>query len=287
MKRAISRAGALARITGGPPPTGARHLADLPAKRGRGAAFARGRAASPRGWSQAQPGACRVVVKARYVPMRAGSRGASVHLRYLQRDGVTRDGSRGALYSANTDRADGRAVLDRSEGNPRQFRIIVAAEDGAVLSDLRAFTRDLIRQVERDLGTGLDWVAVDHFNTGHPYPHIEAGDGLGEGVVVALADVAHGGIDPGLRQAFGVSVSTGIGRIQMVVATRSLLADRSSCSSASAGVFQASVFRGRELRVAATAAISSALCMLRSVPLGKYWRSSPLVFSLVPRCHGL
>ena len=170
MKRAISRAGALARITGGPPPTGARHLADLPAKRGRGAAFARGRAAPPRGWSQAQPGACRVVVKARYVPMRAGSRGASVHLRYLQRDGVTRDGSRGALYSANTDRADGRAVLDRSEGNPRQFRIIVAAEDGAVLSDLRAFTRDLIRQVERDLGTGLDWVAVDHFNAGPPLP---------------------------------------------------------------------------------------------------------------------
>jgi transposase InsO family protein len=36
-------------------------------------------------------------------------------------------------------------------------------------------------------------------------------------------------------------------------------------SSASAGVFQSSVFRGRELRVAATAAISSALCMLRSV----------------------
>jgi putative transposase len=44
----------------------------------------------------------------------------------------------------------------------------------------------------------------------------------------------------------------------------------------SAGVFQSSVFRGRELRAAATAAISSALCMLRSVPLGKYWRSSPL-----------
>ena len=25
----------------------------------------------------------------------------------------------------------------------------------------------------------------------------------------------------------------------------------------------------------------------RSVPLGKYWRSRPLVFSFVPRCHGL
>ena len=65
------------------------------------------------------------------------------------------------------------------------------------------------------------------------------------------------------------------------------VADISNWSSASAGVFQASVFRGLALRAAATAAMSSALCMLRSVPFGKYWRSSPLVFSLVPRCHGL
>ena len=60
------------------------------------------------------------------------------------------------------------------------------------------------------------------------------------------------------------------GRIEAVVATRSLSADRRSRSSASAGVFQSSVFRGRELRAAATAAISLALCMLRSVPLGKW-----------------
>src|SRR5215471_19864823 len=65
------------------------------------------------------------------------------------------------------------------------------------------------------------------------------------------------------------------------------MADISNWSSASAGVCQASVFRGLVLRAAATAAMSSALCMLRSVPFGKYWRSSPLVFSLVPRCHGL
>ncbi len=194
IKRAISRAGALARVTEGPAPTGARHLADLPAKRGRGAAFARGRAASPRGWSQAQPGARRVVVKARYVRMRAGSRAAAVHLRYLQRDGVTRDGSPGQLYSATADRADGRAFLDHSEGDPRQFRLIVAAEDGAEMSDLRAFTCDLMRQVERDLGTGLDWVAVDHFNTAHPHTHIviRGVDEAGENLVIAGAYLAHG-----------------------------------------------------------------------------------------------
>jgi putative transposase len=63
--------------------------------------------------------------------------------------------------------------------------------------------------------------------------------------------------------------------------------DHRRSSSASAGVFQPSVFRGRALRAAATADISSALWMLRSVPFGKYCRSNPLVFSLVPRCQGL
>ena len=77
------------------------------------------------------------------------------------------------------------------------------------------------------------------------------------------------------------------GRIQVVVATRCVFAHSISLSSASAGVFQSSVLRGLWLRAAATAAISSALCMLRSVPFGKYWRKSPLVFSLVARCHGL
>ena len=90
------------------------------------------------------------------------------------------------------------------------------------------------------------------------------------------------------RQGRSVSDSRRIGRIQAVVATRSLSADRRNRSSASAGVFQSKRLSGpRVAGAAATAAISLALCMLRSVPLGKYWRSSPLVFSLVPRCHGL
>jgi hypothetical protein len=50
--------------------------------------------------------------------------------------------------------------------------------------------------------------------------------------------------------------------------------------------FQSRVLRGRLLSAAATASGSSRVCLLRAVPLGKYWRSSPLVFSLVPRCQG-
>ena len=40
------------------------------------------------------------------------------------------------------------------------------------LADPRETTRDLMKQMEADLGTKLDWIAVDHHNTGHPHTHI-------------------------------------------------------------------------------------------------------------------
>nr|KEP23651.1 hypothetical protein DA06_06330 [Georgenia sp. SUBG003] len=50
---------------------------------------------------------------------------------------------------------------------------------------------------------------------------------------------------------------------------------------------QSRVMRGRPLRRAATSSRRSGPWTDRSVPLGKYWRSRPLVFSLEPRCQGL
>jgi type IV secretory pathway VirD2 relaxase len=114
----------------------------------------------------------RVVVKARIVRLKVGSRAADAHIRYLQRDGTTRDGERGRLYGAETEAADGKAFTERGREDRHQFRFVIAPEDGDRLSDLRAFTRDVMRQMEQDLGTRLDWVAVDHFNTGHPHSHV-------------------------------------------------------------------------------------------------------------------
>ena len=114
----------------------------------------------------------RVVVKARIVRLKVSSRAADAHVRYLQRDGTTRDGERGRLYSSDTDAADGKEFADCGREDRHQFRFIVAPEDGDRLSDLRTFTRDVMRQMEEDLGTRLDWVAVDHFNTGHPHSHV-------------------------------------------------------------------------------------------------------------------
>ena len=63
--------------------------------------------------------------------------------------------------------------------------------------------------------------------------------------------------------------------------------DCRSSSRTSAGVLQPSVLRGRLLRASATASRSPREYLTRSVPFGKYCRSSPLVFSFVPRCQGL
>ena len=77
-------------------------------------------------------------------------------------------------------------------------------------------------------------------------------------------------VDAGARPPGPVPRGSCTRRIQGVVATRPPWCERSSSLKTSEGVLQPSVFRGRRLSVAATAAMSRALCLLRSVPLGKY-----------------
>lgn len=115
----------------------------------------------------------RVVTKSRIAKLAGkGFPAARAHLRYIQRDGVTREGQPGELYNAEHDRVDGKAFLDRCEGDRHQFRFIVSAEDADQYEDLKPVIRRLMAQMEQDLGTKLDWVAVNHFNTGHPHTHI-------------------------------------------------------------------------------------------------------------------
>jgi type IV secretory pathway VirD2 relaxase len=141
------------------------------------------------------PGSRRVIVKARYSRIMAGDLGAArAHVKYIVRDGVTREGEPGRLYGATSDDIDGHAFLERSEEDPHQFRFLVSADEGAQLADLKPFIRDLMAQMEQDLDTKLDWVAVDHFNTGHPHTHIviRGRDDQGRDLVMARDYISHG-----------------------------------------------------------------------------------------------
>ncbi|SHN84370.1 relaxase/mobilization nuclease domain-containing protein [Bradyrhizobium erythrophlei] len=138
----------------------------------RGSRFGRGRAASLAASRMPQARARGAMVKARVVRQMRSPGALRAHIGYLKRDGVTRDGSPGKLFDAAGDDADSRAFTERCEGDRHHFRFIVSPDDAGVLSSLRGFTRELMDQASRDLGTRLDWVAVDHWNTEHPHIHI-------------------------------------------------------------------------------------------------------------------
>jgi type IV secretory pathway VirD2 relaxase len=187
-----------AQKAGGPRPTGA----------GRRSTWGRGRTASV-GASRALLSRSRgAVIKARVV-RRARTPGAlRAHVAYLQRDGVTRGGEPGQLFDAERDGVDGARFAERCEDDRHHFRFIVSPDDARELADLRQYTRDLMDQAARDLGTKLDWVAVDHWNTEHPHVHVlvrgqtEAGDDL----VISRDYISHG-----MRDRAGALVTQELG----------------------------------------------------------------------------
>src|SRR5712691_11611547 len=201
--------------------------------RGRGATTAqtvKDRSAWSRDGSGVRTRSRRVAVKARVVklnPQRGAARGrqfvsakaVDARLRYLERDGVTKDGAKGQVYSAERDVEHGRAFLARGRDDRHQFRFIVSSEDGVELSDLRATTRDLMQEMEADLGTKLDWIAVDHHNTGHPHSHILVRGVTEDGKIL---NIAGDYIAYGIRERASEIVTRELGRQSELEVTKQL-----------------------------------------------------------------
>jgi len=126
----------------------------------------------------------RSVVKVSYARnARSGSWAA--HGRYLAREGAQRVDTKGLGFDSTRDDINLSQLLAgwQKAGDPRLFRIIVSPENGAVM-DLKEHARELVAQIERDLGTRLEWAAIDHHDTDNPHVHIlirgitEAGNAL-------------------------------------------------------------------------------------------------------------
>lgn len=134
------------------------------------------------------------VVKARVVRHTAFGAQLGTHLDYLRRDGVTREGEKGRLFGPGTQPADGRVFAGRCAEDRHHFRFIVSPEDAREMADLRSFTGDLVGRMQKDLGTRLDWIAVDHWNTGHPHIHliVRGVRDDGEDLVIARSYIKEG-----------------------------------------------------------------------------------------------
>ncbi len=111
----------------------------------------------------------RVTIKTLLVNhQRASPQSLAKHLRYIERDGVGRDGEPG--------QATGRRPIPPTSTPSRNAApttgTISASSSPEMARNWKtcAPTRHLMGRMEADLGTGLDWVAVNHWNTDNPIP---------------------------------------------------------------------------------------------------------------------
>lgn len=95
---------------------------------------------------------------------------AQARARYLER---AQAAERSVFYDAVGDSVDGGGRAARwAREDRRHFRLILAPENGTRLGDLKDFTREVMSRAESALGTRLEWVAVDHWDTANPHTHI-------------------------------------------------------------------------------------------------------------------
>ncbi|WP_097201868.1 relaxase/mobilization nuclease domain-containing protein [Delftia acidovorans] len=160
-----------------------------------GSRLGRGHTAARFAGAKLTPMSRRVTIKTLLVNhQRASPQSLAKHLCYIERDGVGRDGEPGQAYGPQADTADLDAFKERCADDRHHFRFILSPEDGAELEDLRTYTRHLMGRMEADLGTRLEWVAVDHWNTDNPHTHIvvRGHDDTGKDLIIAGDYIADG-----------------------------------------------------------------------------------------------
>ncbi len=100
------------------------------------------------------------------------SGGWAAHARYLSREGAQREQGKGLGFDAEREGIDIPALVrDWEKNDELLWRFIVSPEDAGRI-DLTEHARGLVGQMERDLGTKLQWVAIDHHNTDDAHVHL-------------------------------------------------------------------------------------------------------------------
>ena len=118
-------------------------------------------------------GGRRVIVKASITRMSVSSAAAlTAHLCYIERDSAASEDERGRLFNSKTDDAETREFIEDLSGDRHYFRFIISPEDGNQMKTLKPLIRNLVSQMERDLGTPFQWVGAIHHDTGRPHAHL-------------------------------------------------------------------------------------------------------------------
>ncbi|MEE8551186.1 MAG: DUF3363 domain-containing protein, partial [Gemmatimonadota bacterium] len=125
----------------------------------------------------------------------APSKSWGAHGRYLGREGAARTGERGLGFDQEREDSGLAATLStwQEAGDSHVFKIIVSPERGEEV-DLQAHVRELMRHMQSDLETALQWAGIVHTNTGRPHAHLVV-RGIrddGEALTIEPSYISHG-----------------------------------------------------------------------------------------------
>lgn len=114
----------------------------------------------------------RCVVKISY-SKNTPTRSWAAHGQYLQRENAQQKDAGGKGFNASDNNLDIKDTLKQwqESGDERFFKVIISPENGHRL-DLQQHAKDLMKRVQTDLGTKIEWVAIDHHDTDQPHLHL-------------------------------------------------------------------------------------------------------------------
>jgi type IV secretory pathway VirD2 relaxase len=96
------------------------------------------------------------------------------HGKYLARESATlRTDRKQAAFGRDRDKLNVSERLGdwQTADDPRLWKIIISPEFGARLN-MQDLTRNVMAGVQKKLGVEVEWIAVAHYNTGHPHVHV-------------------------------------------------------------------------------------------------------------------
>jgi len=155
------------------PPPAAESRVSAPPALGRIYSIARNTVSSATWTKPARHYRQRCAVRATYVANRTAGQWKA-HGRYLSRESATHKATqRQAGFDERHDKLDLAHRLDewQQAGDRRLWKIILSPEFGDKL-DMQQLARGVMARLQADLGAGVEWMAVAHYNTGHPHVHV-------------------------------------------------------------------------------------------------------------------
>ena len=137
----------------------------------------------------------RVIRHAKYRSRGGAAAAIADEVAYLRRRVASADGELGVAFdsSGSLSREELKDFRDRMVPDRHHFRLVISPEKGADLN-LPPFTRELVAEIQKDLGTDLQWIGVAHYDTDNPHVHVifRGKDDENQDLVISRDYISHG-----------------------------------------------------------------------------------------------